>query len=237
MEIRILGPLEVRDAEGPVRLGGPQQRALLALLVIRRGEVVSTDRLVDELWPEQQPPAAVKTVQIYVSQLRRALGDGALSTHGRGYRLELGPADVDAAMPHDAVRARVDAVDPAHAALAAVLRPHRPAPERQVAAPRVRDLDGRHDPVRPRVDPVQRAVAVAGDPHGAEAGADRAGEAGRGDGSGVASGVCVASGVRVAAACPPPQPAISRATTIGAAPPARGRSAVRQTGPSVMARR
>ena len=67
MEIRILGPLEVRDADGPMRLGGPQQRALLALLVIQRGEVVSTDRLIDELWPENPPPTAVKTVQMYVS--------------------------------------------------------------------------------------------------------------------------------------------------------------------------
>ena len=97
MEIRVLGPLEVRtDAGAPVRLGGRQQRALLALLVIRQGEVVSTDRLVDELWPDRPPPAAVKTVQMYVSQLRRALGDGALTTHGRGYRLEAASAGVDA---------------------------------------------------------------------------------------------------------------------------------------------
>ena len=96
MEIRILGPLEVRDAGGAIRLGGPQQRALLALLVIRRGEVVPTDTLVDELWPEDPPAAAVKTVQMYVSQLRRALGDGVLTTHGRGYRLESEPADIDA---------------------------------------------------------------------------------------------------------------------------------------------
>ena len=103
MEIRILGPLEVRDAGGPVRLGGPQQRALLALLVIQRGEVVSTDRLVDELWPQHPPPTAVKTVQMYVSQLRRALGDGALTTHGRGYRLEVDSAAIDARRFEDAV--------------------------------------------------------------------------------------------------------------------------------------
>jgi DNA-binding SARP family transcriptional activator len=55
MEFRILGPLEVRNAGSPVRLGGPKQRALLALLLIRGGEVVTTDRLVDELWPERPP--------------------------------------------------------------------------------------------------------------------------------------------------------------------------------------
>ena len=103
MEIRILGPLEVRDADGPMRLGGPQQRALLALLVIQRGEVVSTDRLIDELWPEHPPPAAVKTVQMYVSQLRRVLGNGALTTYGRAYRLEVGSAVIDAQRFEDAV--------------------------------------------------------------------------------------------------------------------------------------
>ena len=53
IEFRILGPLEVSNAGGPVRLGGPKQRALLALLVIRGGEVVTTDRLIDELSPER----------------------------------------------------------------------------------------------------------------------------------------------------------------------------------------
>ena len=74
MEIRILGPLEVaRDGE-PLVLGAVQQRALLAVLVLHRGEVVSTDRLVDELWGERAPAAAAKTVQVYVSHLRKALG-------------------------------------------------------------------------------------------------------------------------------------------------------------------
>ena len=103
MEIRILGPLEVHDADGPMRLGGPQQRALLALLVIQRGAVVSTDRLIDELWPEHPPPTAVKTVQMYVSQLRRVLGNGALTTCGRGYRLEVASAAIDARRFEDAV--------------------------------------------------------------------------------------------------------------------------------------
>ena len=104
VECRILGPIEVRNAEGPVRLGGPQQRALLALLVIRGGEVVITDRLVEDLWPERPPPTAVKTVQMYVSQLRRVLGDGILTTHGRGYRLEVGDIELDARRFEDGVR-------------------------------------------------------------------------------------------------------------------------------------
>ena len=104
MEFCILGPLEVRDAHGPVRLGGPKQRALLALLLIHDGEVVPTDRLVDELWPERPPPTAVKTVQMYISQLRRVLADGVLTTHGRGYRLELRSVELDARRFEEGVR-------------------------------------------------------------------------------------------------------------------------------------
>ena len=74
MEFRILGPLEVvRDGESVV-LGATQQRALLAVLVLHRGEMVSIDRLVDELWGERASATAAKTVQVYVSRLRKAAG-------------------------------------------------------------------------------------------------------------------------------------------------------------------
>ena len=63
-------------------LGGPKQRALLAILLLHRGEVVSPDRLIDELWGEQPPASATKIVQGYVSNLRKALGDGLLVTRG-----------------------------------------------------------------------------------------------------------------------------------------------------------
>ena len=96
MEFRILGPLEVaRDGE-PLVLGAVQQRALLAVLVLHRGEVVSTDRLIDELWGERAPAAAAKTVQVYVSHLRKALGAGVIVTQGRGYRLAVASEQVDA---------------------------------------------------------------------------------------------------------------------------------------------
>ena len=96
MDFRILGPLEVARDGGPVVLGAVQQRALLAVLVLHRGEVVSTDRLVDELWGERVPAAAAKTVQVYVSHLRKALGAGVIVTQGRGYRLAVAPEQVDA---------------------------------------------------------------------------------------------------------------------------------------------
>jgi DNA-binding SARP family transcriptional activator len=85
VEFRILGPLEVVEHDRPVSVGAPKVRALLAVLLLHRGEVVSTDRLIDALWGERAPATAAKTVQVYVSNLRKALGDGVLVTRGRGY--------------------------------------------------------------------------------------------------------------------------------------------------------
>ena len=87
MDFRILGLLEVTREGEPLALGAVQQRALLAVLVLHRGEVVSTDRLVDELWGERAPAAAAKTVQVYVSHLRKALGGGVIVTQSRAHRL------------------------------------------------------------------------------------------------------------------------------------------------------
>ncbi len=91
----ILGPLEVVDDE-PLRLGGPKQRAVLAVLLLHRRNLVATDRLIEELWGGKAPATAGKTVQVYVSNLRKALGDGVLITRGRGYLLDAGPGQVDA---------------------------------------------------------------------------------------------------------------------------------------------
>ena len=96
VEFRILGPLEVVEHGRPVAVGAPKVRALLAVLLLHRGEVVSTDRLIDALWGERASATAVKTVQVYVSNLRKALGDGLLVTRGRGYVLETEPWQVDA---------------------------------------------------------------------------------------------------------------------------------------------
>jgi YVTN family beta-propeller protein len=97
IEIRILGPLEVVEHGRPVVVGAPKVRALLAVLLLHRGEVVSTDRLIDALWGERASPSAARTVQVYVSNLRKALGNGQLVTQGRGYvlRTESGQLDVD----------------------------------------------------------------------------------------------------------------------------------------------
>ena len=96
MEIRILGSLQVLADDRQIALGGAQQREVLAILLVHRGEVVSVDRIVDELWGERPPDRATKTVQVYVSRLRKALGDGVVATRGGGYALDLNGEFVDA---------------------------------------------------------------------------------------------------------------------------------------------
>jgi len=95
MEFRLLGPFEAFRHGVQLEVGMGKQRALLALLLLRRGKVVSTDRLIDALWEEHPPASAVNSIHIYVSQLRKALGNGCLETHGRGYLLVLEPGQLD----------------------------------------------------------------------------------------------------------------------------------------------
>jgi len=96
LELRILGPLEAWRDGRAVDLPAGKPRALLAVLLLQRDEVVSVDRLVDELWGERPPATAAKNVQVYVSHLRRALGDGVLDTQAPGYVLRLEPGRLDA---------------------------------------------------------------------------------------------------------------------------------------------
>jgi DNA-binding SARP family transcriptional activator len=89
MEFRILGPLEVLELDVAQPLGAAKQRAVLAILILHRGELVSADRLADELWGERPPATAAKTLQGYISRLRKTLGDDLLRTQGHGYVLML----------------------------------------------------------------------------------------------------------------------------------------------------
>ncbi len=93
----MLGPLEVLDQGRPLDLGAPGQRALLAFLLLYANEVVSSDRLVEALWPHRVPKTPAKTIQVYVSRLRTAFGTarGALETRGSGYVLRVGPGELD----------------------------------------------------------------------------------------------------------------------------------------------
>ncbi len=97
-EFRILGPLEVVADDGRVLdLGGPRQRALLAALLVRANAVVSTERLIEELWGETAPKTATTSLHNAVSQLRRLLGAEMLVTRPPGYVLRLDESQLDAA--------------------------------------------------------------------------------------------------------------------------------------------
>src|SRR5580704_4981471 len=97
MRFGILGPFVVADDQGrEVALGGRKQRSVLAILVLHVGEVVSSDRLIEELWGDRAPSSAAKTIQVYVSKLRKALSDPVVITRGGGYALDIGHAAVDA---------------------------------------------------------------------------------------------------------------------------------------------
>ena len=98
LQYSILGPLEVRDGEGAVALGGAKQRALLAVLLLHANEAVSRDRLVDELWGGAAPASAGHSLEVYVSQLRKALGgssDQPLVTRPPGYVLHVESGALD----------------------------------------------------------------------------------------------------------------------------------------------
>src|SRR5438034_7569242 len=90
MEFRLLGPLEVLREGGPLRVGGPKQRALLALLLLHANEALSRERLIDGLWGERPPATAAKALQVYVSQLRKLLEpERPLETTASGYLFRL----------------------------------------------------------------------------------------------------------------------------------------------------
>lgn len=97
MELRLLGSVELVTPDGVTRaLGSPKQRALLAALGLRAGEVVPVWRLVDELWPHQPPDSGATTLQSHVSGLRRVVGGSALrSSREGGYLLAVEPGNVD----------------------------------------------------------------------------------------------------------------------------------------------
>ena len=103
-EFGILGPLEVSRRGRLVPLGGPRQRAVLALLLLEANRVVSLDRLAEDIWGGHPPEGWVTTLQIYVSHLRQALEPGrargaageVLVTRNRGYLLRVDPEQLDA---------------------------------------------------------------------------------------------------------------------------------------------
>src|SRR5215212_6376690 len=97
MEFRLLGPFEVVEHDRLLELGGRKQRSLLAVLLLHANEVVSTDRLIDELWAQTPPRTAAKSIQLYVWRLRKELGEGRIATRAPGYMLRVEPSELDLA--------------------------------------------------------------------------------------------------------------------------------------------
>ena len=95
VQIRVLGPLEVGVDGRSLEVRRQKQRALLALLALRAGEVVPTGRLVDELWGNEPPKAAVGSLQNFVSDLRKTIGADVLVTRAPGYVLDIPREAVD----------------------------------------------------------------------------------------------------------------------------------------------
>ena len=95
LEIRLLGPLEIRDGDRLLVVPQLKPRALLALLALNAGRAVSKDRLVDGLWGEDAPKTARHALENYVSQLRKLLGAEVVATQSPGYVLRIDADQVD----------------------------------------------------------------------------------------------------------------------------------------------
>ncbi|HMI71116.1 MAG TPA: BTAD domain-containing putative transcriptional regulator, partial [Solirubrobacteraceae bacterium] len=115
MQFRLLGPLEVVDGDRSLALGGRKQRSLLAMLLLHANDVLSTELLVDEVWGGSPPATVAKSVQVYVSRLRKELGDGRLLTRSPGYLLRVESSELDLARFQALVAEAAD-VEPAAAA-------------------------------------------------------------------------------------------------------------------------
>jgi len=105
----LLGDLEVTSGGEPVALGGAKQRTLLALLLLARGRPVSSDTLIESLWIGSAPSTAQKIVQVYISGLRKALGDERIVTRPRGYELVVAPGELDLDRFEELARSAADA--------------------------------------------------------------------------------------------------------------------------------
>jgi predicted ATPase/DNA-binding SARP family transcriptional activator len=117
-EFRLLGPLEVYKDGAAVPLGGVQQRALLALLLLAANQAVPRERVVDALWGERPPASAINSVQVQVHGLRRLLGAPRIGTRGSAYVLLADPGEVDVVRFRRAVgegRSALAASDPTRA--------------------------------------------------------------------------------------------------------------------------
>jgi len=118
VELRLLGPLQVLENGGVVEVGRGRESAVLALLAMNVNAALSTDRIVDELWAGNSPENATKSVQVYISRLRKALGNDRIETTAAGYLLRLSADELDVSRferSANAGRARLESGDVAEA--------------------------------------------------------------------------------------------------------------------------
>ncbi len=113
-DVRILGPLEVEDGDRAIDLGAPKQRAVFAILVLNANSIVSSDRIIDGVWADAAPRTAGHSVQIYVSELRKALDSTEIwiETRPPGYILRAPREAVDAHRFEDGILAGLKEANP-----------------------------------------------------------------------------------------------------------------------------
>ncbi|MFJ5098462.1 BTAD domain-containing putative transcriptional regulator [Streptomyces sp. NPDC088557] len=95
LRFAVLGPVRAQRGEEPVPTGSPQQRALLAALLLRGGRTATAAELIDALWGEESPSQALAAVRTYASRLRKALGPEVLVSESGGYALRTSAAALD----------------------------------------------------------------------------------------------------------------------------------------------
>ncbi|GAB3773270.1 DNA-binding SARP family transcriptional activator/WD40 repeat protein/energy-coupling factor transporter ATP-binding protein EcfA2 [Nocardioides ginsengisegetis] len=119
MELRVLGPLEAAEDGRPVRLGARLPQVVLAVLAVHAPHTVTRDALIEQVWPHDPPNTAVNALQIYVSQVRKAIGKERIRTTGAGYALHLDRSELDAWRFADLLRDGMRCLDAGEAVEAA----------------------------------------------------------------------------------------------------------------------
>ncbi|HEV7720352.1 MAG TPA: AfsR/SARP family transcriptional regulator, partial [Iamia sp.] len=104
-----MGPVEVRGPAGPIPISGAKLQVLLATLALAAPHPVSDDRLIEEIWGDDQPANPANSLQAQVSQLRRLLGRDAVARRGAGYALDVTADQVDAHLLDDIATAAREA--------------------------------------------------------------------------------------------------------------------------------
>lgn len=106
IRFRILGPLEVRTGDNWQAIGARKSRAMLAALLLHSGQVITVDQLIHEIWEDEPPEKARKTVLVYAYRIRRLIGDSSaalLAVRPHGYELRIGRGALDATVFIDLV--------------------------------------------------------------------------------------------------------------------------------------